>query len=86
MRAAPRAPLYCTPRFTPGAAKHPVFGRVLSGFEVVDALGAVAVDGDERPLDPVRIARVGVRFPAEEPAPAPAPGEKGRRRNFNLVD
>ena len=38
--------------------KHTVFGRVVSGMEVVDAISAVDRDASDRPKEPVTIERV----------------------------
>jgi cyclophilin family peptidyl-prolyl cis-trans isomerase len=38
--------------------KHTVFGRVVSGIEVVDAISAVETDSSDRPKQPVMIERV----------------------------
>jgi len=38
--------------------KHSIFGRVVEGIEVVRAMGRVQVDGDDRPLSPVKMTRV----------------------------
>ena len=35
--------------------KHPVFGKVVEGMEVVDAIGKVPVDARDRPVTPVII-------------------------------
>ena len=35
--------------------KHPVFGRVVEGMEIVDAIGKVPVDAGDRPVTPVVI-------------------------------
>ena len=37
---------------------HTVFGQVVEGMEVVDAIAAVAVDGNDKPLEPVVIERI----------------------------
>jgi cyclophilin family peptidyl-prolyl cis-trans isomerase len=46
--------------FSPGASKHPVFGRVVSGMEVVRAIEKTRTDGDDRPVKPVRMNKVTV--------------------------
>ncbi len=38
--------------------KHTVFGRVVSGMDVVDAISAVETDASDRPREPVTIQRV----------------------------
>ena len=38
--------------------KHTVFGRVVSGMDVVDAISAVDRDASDRPKEPVTIQRV----------------------------
>ena len=37
---------------------HTVFGRVTSGMDVVDEIGGTATDGQDRPLDEVRIESI----------------------------
>lgn len=39
---------------------HTVFGQVYEGMDVVDAIAAVAVDGNDKPLEPVVIERIDV--------------------------
>ncbi|HPC83359.1 MAG TPA: peptidylprolyl isomerase [Thermoanaerobaculaceae bacterium] len=46
--------------FTPGPSRHPVFGRVIEGMEVVHAIETTPTDGCDRPLTPVRVDRVTV--------------------------
>ena len=38
--------------------KHTVFGQVVSGMDVVDAISAVEIDASDRPKEPVTIQRV----------------------------
>jgi cyclophilin family peptidyl-prolyl cis-trans isomerase len=38
--------------------KHTVFGQVVSGMDVVDAISAVERDGSDRPKEPITIQRV----------------------------
>lgn len=37
-----------------------IFGRILSGMKIVERLGAVAVDGDDRPREDIRIRKSSV--------------------------
>ena len=39
------------------AAKHPVFGEVMEGMEVVDSIAMVAKDRRDRPLEDVSILK-----------------------------
>lgn len=41
--------------------KHTVFGKIISGMDVMEAINAVAVDGNNRPLDPVVVISVTVQ-------------------------
>lgn len=44
--------------FTPGPSKHPVFGKVIAGMEVIRQIERTPTDGDDRPLTPVRMNKV----------------------------
>jgi cyclophilin family peptidyl-prolyl cis-trans isomerase len=47
--------------FTPGQSKHPVFGRIIDGLDVVTKIGTTQTDDGDRPLTPVRVNRVTVQ-------------------------
>lgn len=44
--------------FSPGASKHPVFGRINSGLDVIKAIETTPTDGGDRPKTPVQMIRV----------------------------
>lgn len=46
--------------FAPGASKHPVFGRVVDGLDVLAAIESTPTDSNDRPLEPVKMVRVTV--------------------------
>ncbi|MFM2339982.1 MAG: hypothetical protein RLZZ360_618 [Candidatus Parcubacteria bacterium] len=45
----------------PHSSKHPVFGRVVAGMEVVDAIGKVEVGAGDRPTEAVIITKATIR-------------------------
>jgi cyclophilin family peptidyl-prolyl cis-trans isomerase len=47
--------------FSPGESRHPVFGRVIEGMDVVHKIEKTRTDRDDRPLTPVRMNRVVVQ-------------------------
>lgn len=46
--------------FTPGASKHPVFGKVIEGMDVVTKIGTTATDSGDRPRTPVQMIKITV--------------------------
>jgi cyclophilin family peptidyl-prolyl cis-trans isomerase len=44
--------------FSPGQSKHPVFGKVTSGMDVVTAINKTATDPRDRPKTPVKMLRI----------------------------
>lgn len=46
--------------FTPGPSKHPVFGRVTEGMDVVRQIESAQTDARDRPTTPIKMVRVTV--------------------------
>jgi len=46
--------------FTPGASKHPVFGKVISGMDVVEKIGKTRTGAGDRPVTPVQMVKITV--------------------------
>ena len=44
--------------FTPGPSKHPVFGRVISGMDVVGKIESTPTGDQDRPSKPIQMVRV----------------------------
>ena len=44
--------------FSGGASKHPVFGKVTEGMDIVRKIGSTAVDHNDRPRTPVKMIKI----------------------------
>ena len=44
--------------FSPGQSKHPVFGKVTEGMDVVRAIESTKTSPQDRPLTPVKVERI----------------------------
>ncbi len=46
--------------FSGGQSKHPVFGKVTSGMDIVNAINNTATDGGDRPRTPVKMVSLSI--------------------------
>ena len=46
--------------FTPGPSKHPVFGRVTQGMDVVNKIGSTKTEAGDRPATPIQMIKITV--------------------------
>ncbi|MBT8494326.1 MAG: peptidylprolyl isomerase [Deltaproteobacteria bacterium] len=48
--------------FGPGPSKHPVFGKVVGGMDVVQKIGTTATDPSDRPNTPIKMEKITVNM------------------------
>ncbi|MBI5845684.1 MAG: peptidylprolyl isomerase [Deltaproteobacteria bacterium] len=46
--------------FAPGPSRHPVFGKITEGMDIIKKIGKVATDRSDRPVTPVKVIRITV--------------------------
>lgn len=46
--------------FSPGGSRHPVFGKVVDGMDVIQKIESTPTDARDRPVTPVKMVRVTV--------------------------
>lgn len=44
--------------FSPGPSKHPVFGKIVEGMDVVSKIETTNTDGNDRPIEPVKVEKI----------------------------
>ena len=44
--------------FSPGQSKHPVFGKVTEGMDVVKAIGSAKTGAQDRPQTPIQVTKI----------------------------
>ena len=47
-------------RFTPGQSKHPVFGKIVEGADVVRKIETTQTDSRDNPVTPVKVNKIEV--------------------------
>lgn len=47
--------------FSPGQSKHPVFGRVVSGMDIVEKIGTTQTGPGDRPNPPIQMVKVTIK-------------------------
>ena len=44
--------------FAPGPSKHPVFGRIIDGSDIVEAIGKAQTGAGDRPVEPIQVKSI----------------------------
>ncbi len=44
--------------FSPGPSKHPVFGKIVDGEDVVNAIGKAQTGAGDRPIEPIQVKSI----------------------------
>ena len=47
--------------FSPGQSKHPVFGKVVSGMDIVNKIGKTPTNSSDRPVTPVKMIKITIQ-------------------------
>ena len=55
--------------FSPGPSKHPVFGKVIEGYDVVKAISRVRTTDDD-PDEPIKMLSVTIEYPKSYTVPS----------------
>ena len=61
--------------------KYTIFGEVVSGQDVADAISKVATNGEDRPLEPVKLVRVAIKTVAAQKTGEAAPKSMGATKH-----
>lgn len=67
--------------FTPGESKHPVFGIIRKGLDVIMNVSKVQVGMEDRPVQPIKMIKVTVTGAPEVTITKPAESRRGRSRS-----
>jgi len=46
--------------FTPGASRHPVFGKVIAGMDIIETIGRTPTGASDRPKTPVKMLKIDI--------------------------
>ncbi len=46
--------------FAPGPSKHPVFGKIIEGMDVVQGIEKAPTSGQDRPAEPIQVKKISI--------------------------